>query len=72
MLSLLSNARRPTTAGHREGTMLENTRRTEPIERPSRLQLAIMGWQRQLVDKARMAHDEGQSNGNGGAAADLH
>ena len=52
--------------------MLENTRRTEPIERPSRLQLAIMDWQRQLVDKARMAHDEGQSNGNGGAAADLH
>ena len=49
--------------------MLEYTRRTEPIEKPSRLQLAIMEWQRQLVDKARMAHDEGQSNGNGGAAA---
>ncbi len=51
--------------------MLEYTRRTEPIEKPSRLQLAIMEWQRQLVDKARMAHDEGQSNGNGGAAAGL-
>jgi hypothetical protein len=51
--------------------MLENTRRTELIERPSRLQLAILEWQRQLVDKARMAHDEGQSNGDGGAAG-LH
>jgi hypothetical protein len=47
-------------AGHREGTMLEYTLRAEPIEKPSRLQLAIMEWQRQLVDKARMAHDEGQ------------
>jgi hypothetical protein len=72
LLSLLSNARRPTTAGHKEGTMLEYTGRTEPIEKPSRLQLAILEWQRQLVDKARMAHDEGQSNGNGEAAADLH
>jgi hypothetical protein len=44
---------------HEEGTMLEYTRRTEPIEKPSRLQLSIMEWQRQLVDKARMAHDEG-------------
>ena len=52
--------------------MLEYTRHTEPIEKPSRLQLAIIEWQRQLVDKARMAHDEGQSNGNGGAAAGLH
>jgi len=52
--------------------MLEYTRPTEPIEKPSRLQLAIMEWQRQLVDKARMAHDEGQSNGYGGAAAGLH
>ena len=53
--------------------MLEYTRRTEPIEKPSRLQLAIiMEWQRQLVDKARMAHDEGQSNGNRRAAAGLH
>ena len=51
--------------------MLEYTLRTEPIEKPSRLQLAIIDWQRQLVDKARMAHDEGQSNGNS-AAADLH
>jgi hypothetical protein len=25
----------PTTAGHKEGTMLEYTRRTEPIEKPS-------------------------------------
>jgi hypothetical protein len=52
--------------------MLEYTRRTEPIEKPSRLQLAIIEWQRQLVDKARMALDEGQSNRNGGAAAGLH
>ncbi len=52
--------------------MLEHTRRTEPSEKPSRLQLAIIEWQRQLVHKARMAHDEGQSNGNGGAAAGLH
>ena len=52
--------------------MLEYTRRTEPIEKPSRLQLAIIEWQRQLVDKARMAHDGGQSNGNSGAAAGLH
>ena len=49
--------------------MLEYTPRTEPIEKPGRLQLAILEWQRQLVDKARMTHDEGQSNGNGGAAA---
>jgi hypothetical protein len=58
-------------AGPKEGTMLEYTVRTEPIEKPGRLQLAILEWQRQLVDKARMAHDEGQSNGNGGAAG-LH
>jgi hypothetical protein len=52
--------------------MLEYTRRTEPIEKPSRLQLAIIEWQRQLVDNARMAHVETQSNGNCGAAAGLH
>jgi hypothetical protein len=46
--------------------MLEYTRRTEPIEKPGRLQLAILEWQRILVDKARMAHDEGESNRNGG------
>jgi hypothetical protein len=51
--------------------MLEYTGRTQPIEKPSRLQLAIMEWQRQLVDKARIARDEGQSNGHGGAAG-LH
>ena len=44
--------------------MLEYTRHTEPIEKPSRLQLAIMEWQRQLVDKARMAHDEGRTTGD--------
>jgi hypothetical protein len=37
--------------------MLEYTPRTEPIEKPGRLQLAILEWQRILVDKARMAHD---------------
>ena len=57
MLSLPSNARRPTTAGHKEGTMLEYTPRTEPIEKPGRLQLAILEWQRQLVGEARMTHD---------------
>jgi hypothetical protein len=39
--------------------MQEYTQRTEPIEKPGRLQLAIMEWQRQLVDKARMAHADG-------------
>jgi hypothetical protein len=63
LLFLPSNAGRPTTAGHKEGTLLDYTRRAEPIEKPSRLQLAILGWQRQLVDKARLAHGEGQSNG---------
>jgi hypothetical protein len=43
--------------------MLDYTRCTEPVEKPSRLQLAILGWQRQLVEKARLAHDGGQSNG---------
>jgi len=52
--------------------MLEYTQRTEPIEKPGRLQLAILEWQRQLVDKARMAHDEGQLERYGGAAANLH
>ncbi len=51
--------------------MLEYTGRTQPIEKPSRLQLAIMEWQRQLVYNARMALDERQSNGNDGTAG-LH
>ena len=38
--------------------MLEYTRHTQPIEKPSRLQLAILDWQRQLVDKARIGHDD--------------
>jgi hypothetical protein len=59
-------------AGHKEGTMQEYTQRTEPIEKPGRLQLAIMEWQRQLVDKARMAHADGQLERYGGAAANLH
>ena len=44
--------------------MLEYTRRTEPIEKSSRLQLAIIEWQRQLVDKARMAYDDGSRTGS--------
>ena len=52
--------------------MLGYTQRTEPIEKPGRLQLAILEWQRQLVDKARMAHDEGRSNVNSVATAGLH
>jgi hypothetical protein len=52
--------------------MLEYTQHTEAIEKPGRLQLAILEWQRQLVDRARMAHGEGRSNGNGGAAAGLN
>jgi len=43
--------------------MLDYTRCTEPVEKPSRLQLAILGWQRQLVDKARVAQGEGQAKG---------
>ena len=38
----------------KEGTMLESTRRTQPVEKPSRLQLAIREWQRQLVETAKV------------------
>ena len=51
--------------------MLEYTGRTQPIEKPGRLELAIRDWQRQLVDKVRIARDERESNGHGGTA-DLH
>jgi hypothetical protein len=37
----------------KEVTMLESTRPSQPVEKPSRLQLAITEWQRQLVEKAR-------------------
>jgi hypothetical protein len=36
--------------------MLESTRTAQPIEKPSRLQLAIREWQRELVERARVAH----------------
>ncbi len=36
--------------------MVESTRLTQPVEKPSRLQLAIRDWQRQLVEKARTTH----------------
>jgi hypothetical protein len=38
--------------------MLEFTRSTEPAEKPSRLQLAIREWQRQLVEKAKVTHGD--------------
>jgi hypothetical protein len=44
----------------KEGTMLESTRRTQPAEQPSRLQLAIREWQRQLLEKARVMHGAGR------------
>jgi len=37
--------------------MLEYTGRTQPNEKPGRLELAIMEWQRQLLDRARMRHE---------------
>jgi hypothetical protein len=42
----------------KEGTMLEFTRFTQPAEKPSRLQLAIREWQRQLVEKAKVTHGD--------------
>jgi hypothetical protein len=36
-----------------EGTMPAFTRITPPVEPPSRLQLAIMEWQRQLIEMRR-------------------
>ena len=38
--------------------MLESTRLTQATEKPSRLQLAIAEWQRQLVEKAKATHGE--------------
>ena len=38
--------------------MLEFTRLTEPAEKPSRLQLAIREWQRQLVEMAKVTHGD--------------
>ncbi len=38
--------------------MLESMRLTQPVERPSRLQLAITEWQRQLVDQAKLRHGD--------------
>jgi hypothetical protein len=38
--------------------MLEFTRFTQPAEKPSRLQLAIREWQRQLVEKAKVTHGD--------------
>jgi hypothetical protein len=44
----------------KEGTMLESTWRTQPVEQPTRLQLAIREWQRQLLEKARVTHSDGR------------
>ena len=38
--------------------MLESTRRTQTVEKPSRLQLAITEWQRQLVERAKVTRGE--------------
>jgi len=40
-----------------EATMYASTRITQPAEKPGRLQLAIIEWQRQLIEKrdARIA-----------------
>lgn len=38
--------------------MLESTRRTQPVEKPSRLQLAIREWQRQLVETAKVTQGD--------------
>jgi hypothetical protein len=40
--------------------MLESTWRTQPVEQPTRLQLAIREWQRQLLEKARVTHSDGR------------
>ena len=50
--------------------MMEYTRRTQPIEKPSGLQLAIREWQRQLVDKARMGNGVRRSDANTALPAD--
>jgi len=39
--------------GLMEGTMPASARTTRPVEAPSRLQLAIMEWQRQLLEMKR-------------------
>jgi hypothetical protein len=38
--------------------MLESTWRTQPVEKPSRLELAIRGWQRQLAAEAKVTHGD--------------
>jgi hypothetical protein len=42
----------------KEGTMLESRRLAEPVEKPSRLQLAITEWQRELVERAKVMHGD--------------
>jgi hypothetical protein len=43
--------------------MPEYTRVTQPDEKPSRLQLAIRDWQRQLVEKAAIVRQLSCSEG---------
>jgi hypothetical protein len=38
--------------------MLESRRLAEPVEKPSRLQLAITEWQRQLVEQSKARHGD--------------
>jgi hypothetical protein len=38
--------------------MLESTRLAQPVEKPSRLQLAIKEWQRQLVEQAKVTRGD--------------
>jgi hypothetical protein len=52
----------------KEGTMLESRRLTPPVEKPSRLQVAITEWQRELVERAKVMH--GDRREPAGVAAD--
>ena len=52
--------------------MLENTGRTEPIEKPSRTAARDPAVATAAGRQGENGADEGQSNGNGGAAAGLH
>jgi hypothetical protein len=38
--------------------MVESARLAQPVEKPSRLQLAILDWQRQLVEKAKATYSD--------------
>jgi hypothetical protein len=52
--------------------MRESRRLAPPVEKPGRLQLAIMEWQRQLVEQARVRHGDRRepTGATGGASAE--